>query len=244
MHRSEVFLTFIFVLIIWTSVASAGIDGQSVGIIDLTDQRSFGSDIYAPPSSTGGLDGNWDTFGGNFFLSWNVYQTTPGLGELWTYEYTLWDDATISNFILEVSEGATLNDFTFITLPDGVTPQLDSWTKSGNHDLPGDPIYGLKFENMDLPSLSIAFSSYKDPVWGNFHAMDGQKKPCQGCPKETVEAYNAAYSGADNTDKINFVVRPDGGSNPPVVPEPVSSALFIIGGSVLGGRLYWRRRKK
>lgn len=39
-----------------------------------------------------------------------------------------------------------------------------------------------------------------------------------------------------------FAVR-DISSAPPVEPEPVSSVLFILGGSVLGGRIYGKRKR-
>jgi len=47
-------------------------------------------------------------------------------------------------------------------------------------------------------------------------------------------AYDAYFSG-DN------VVS---GTTAPIVPEPVSSILFLTGGAVFGGRTYWKKRKR
>jgi hypothetical protein len=41
----------------------------------------------------------------------------------------------------------------------------------------------------------------------------------------------------------HFIVRPGVGGNPPVAPEPVSSLLFLVGGAVLAGLRYFKRRK-
>jgi len=54
------------------------------------------------------------------------------------------------------------------------------------------------------------------------------------------------YSGTQDTIGKNYnryawAVR-DGDSTPPIVPEPVSSALFLSGGLTLAFR-YWRKRK-
>lgn len=47
----------------------------------------------------------------------------------------------------------------------------------------------------------------------------------------------------DNPGYPHFIARPSVGGNPPVVPEPVSSILFIVGGALLAGKRYLKKRK-
>jgi hypothetical protein len=58
-----------------------------------------------------------------------------------------------------------------------------------------------------------------------------------------VHAYNHALAleNFDSNNKLDFIVRPDGGSNPPVVPEPASSLLFLTGCAVFAYRHYFKK---
>ncbi|RJQ56078.1 MAG: hypothetical protein C4526_02480 [Nitrospiraceae bacterium] len=105
-----------------------------------------------------------------------------------------------------------------------------------NHGIPFD-FYGIKFDSGGS-TVTYSFTTALDPVWGNFYAKSGKDHG------NWINARNNAlgYEGFESMDKLDFIPRPDGGANPPVVPEPVSSILFVAGCAVLGGRVYLRKR--
>jgi len=212
------------------SSVDAQLYGTSIGINDLQDQRTFLSDSYNPSYSDGGLSGSWS----GFFISWNISETSPNSG-LWNYSYSLGNGMDVSNFILELTDDTT-QVFNISSNDPALSWEIDTFSSSGVTALP-NPIYGIKFENNDFNPLTISFQSYADPVWGNFHAVDGLGG--------TVVAYNnaLAISGFNSNDPLDFIARPDGGNNPPVVPEPVSSTLLIIGATVLRMRRYFKSEK-
>jgi hypothetical protein len=53
--------------------------------------------------------------------------------------------------------------------------------------------------------------------------------------------YGTQGASSKTTTKYAWAVR-NGDSVPAVVPEPVSSALFLTGGSILGLRRFYRKR--
>ncbi|MBI5195185.1 MAG: hypothetical protein HZA10_02565 [Nitrospirae bacterium] len=120
-------------------------------------------------------------------------------------------------------------------------PQV--WWNQGNSE-PGlpTPLYGIKFD-VGGEYISYSFQTTKDPVWGNFYAKDGRTKV--GRTQMDVYAYNDALgiSGFNSDNKLDFIPRPDGGSNLPTAPEPVSTILFFSGGAVLTVRNYFKKRK-
>ena len=234
MIRTLKILTLLLALAIYfVPVAEAGIYGESVGIEDLHDQRTFSDQPqYDPGQSEGGLSGYWPSF----YISWDIsYDSNAAL---WHYEYNLASqDKDISLFILEVSPTAQSDDIMNIFV-DGSPANIygpELWKKAGNHTIP-NPIYGVKFD-YGGSSVSYAFDSTLDPVWGNYYAKDGVDGGDQ------VKAYNNALAMDDfeSDNPLDFIVRPNGEYTVPHAPEPVSSILFITGGAMLGFR---RLRKR
>lgn len=215
--------------IIGTSTAHASLYGQNIEVIDLEDQRTFLPDYYAPPNSEGGLSGSY----AGFHLSWLIWETAPSSG-IWKYSYTFYAGKDPSNFILELTdENTTLTNINS-TDPDMVW-EINTFTQSGMAVLPHD-IFGIKFELNNINPVTISFETTSDPVWGNFHVKS---------KADDIQAFNNALgiTNFDSNEKLDFVVRPDGIDRISVVPEPLSSLLFVIGGATLGLGRYWKKRK-
>ncbi|MBC8413149.1 hypothetical protein H8E50_05725 [bacterium] len=217
--------------------AHANIYGQSVTGNDLTDNRSFNSNSYDPINgSEGGLDGYWPGFNISWDISYDFSST------LWHYEYTLQNSKDISHMILEVSNTATAGDIQNFHYSDSgaafQTGQIEGptvWTKSGNITMPNS-FYGVKF-NVGGNPVVYSFDTHLDPVWGNFFAKDGKDGG------DSVYAHNTGLNTSpfNSTDELDYIVRPDGGGNPPIVPEPISSTLFIAGGIAMIARRYLKK---
>lgn len=239
MNNKVIFLLIPAVFYILISSAHASIWGESVNLNDLSDQRTFSSVNYNPSSSEGGLDGYWPY---SFEISWNIEYDTEAM--LWNYEYTLSSDRKdVSHFILELTDGITEDDIRDISIigTEGVmTNKIEGPGSWGEHPSnPGYPneadMYGIKFDTGD-GTVTYSFVTGSDPVWGNFYAKSGKDNG------DWIYAYNNALAveGFESDNPIDFIVRPDGGDSPPVVPEPVSAILFVSGGVVLA---YGRYKK-
>jgi hypothetical protein len=211
-------------------------------MVDLKDQRTFSSPYYNPSSSEGGLSGYWPY---SFSIEWDVTQDLNT--KLWTYEYTLSAARKdISHFILEITDSATADDFTDFSINgnhSSYQDNIEAPRRWGQHPSnPGYPvatdIYGMKF-NTGGSAVTYSFTTANDPVWGNFYAKSGKDKG------QWIYAYNNALAieGFNSNNKLDFILRPDGGGNPPVAPEPVSYLLFFVGGAALAGRTYLKRKK-
>lgn len=238
---NKVFLFFLAVtLFLLTSSAHAEIWNESVTFNDLSDQRTVISDTYNPPYSQGGLVGYWPGFSISWYITYNLTSM------LWTYEYTLLSTKKdVSHFILELSEGTTQDDLMNIFINDKqatIGNEIEGpnfWGKHpSTHGYPASPdIYGIKFDVGGNP-VKYSFTTANDPVWGNFYAKSGKNKG------KWVYVYNSALEidGFNSENKLDFIARPDGGDAVPVIPEPLSSILFLTGGAALAFRRYLKER--
>lgn len=230
-------LVAIILSILLVSSTQASIYGVGVEFNDLQDQRTFSlSPDYNPDQSSGGLSGYWPY---SFSISWDISYDLDAL--LWHYEYNLLvSTKDVSHFILEVTDSAQHDDITniFISGNPATIESPQTWTKAGNQTLPNS-FYGIKFDEGGS-SVSYSFDSTLDPVWGNFYAKGGIDKG------NLINAYNNALymNNFDSNDKLDFIVRPNGGHSPPVVPEPASALLFLSGAPVFIYRRYVKKIKK
>jgi len=226
-------LILILALIVFASTAFAGIWGESVSDDDLHDGRSFLGAAYDPPYSIGGLEGFWPSI---FSIQWDIEKDPAS--SVWTYEYTLYSARKdISHFILELSESGNYDDLSWG--PDPVEgPRFWDGT-NGNSDPSwpdGISIYGIKFDSGGS-YVTYTIETTRNPVWGNFYVKSGQDDDTW------VYAHNNALAIENfaRNAKLDFIVRPDGGSNAPVVPEPASALLFFAGSAVFAYRRYFKK---
>ena len=174
-------------------------------------------------------------------LSW----TTALNGSLWHYEYkftvpSLAPVKALSHIIIEVSDAFTSQDVLNYD-PGDLAVLLGSYGPDdpgrSNIGMPGVIDNGLKFENFaddeGLAMWSWSFDSPRQPVWGDFFAIDGDKN-------EHIEDIPFAYnSGFLAPDPIYFegdgrhIAVPDTA----VVPLPTSFLLGMLGLSVAGVKL-------
>ena len=188
----------------------------------------------------------------NFTIAWTVTnEGTPMLNGYpsWQYSYALTTESTkaFSNVLISVSTGFSLEDF------QAVTGGMPGWAPSEHFPktMPTSPAASqwLKFSkpanfSNDLYTVDISFYSTRVPVWGSFFADDGKTK-IDGTNYENF-AYNREFCekfegvGLAAGTFAGYIIRPDGVSSIPPVPEPLTmvSAFLMIGG--LGA--YIRRR--
>jgi hypothetical protein len=238
--RKKIFcLFFVAALFILTSRSFAGIWGESVSISDLSDGRSFYNAQYDPPYSEGGLHGYWPSV---FTIQWDISQDPESL--IWTYEYTLFSARKdISHFILELTEGDSFADSSW---GDGAA-EWGVWDGSHGQSDPGWPegayFYGMKFDYGGR-YVTYTLETTRDPVWGNFYVKSGKHHGDNvyaynsGLEEFTIDSEGMIHFTSDN--KLDFIVRPDGGA-PPVVPEPASSLLFLTGSAIFAYRRYFKK---
>jgi len=174
-------------------------------------------------------------------LSWTIDPIAGG----WHYEYS-WTAPTkgLSQFILEVSDGALASDFSNFstTYSFGMTildPALYTPPLNGSPGLPNS-IYGINFvPSLDAPtSFSFSFDSTHEPGWGDFYAKDGKQQTTDG--KIDVIAYNVGFSpegAGSGNDGGTYIAVPD------IVPVPEPSSLLLMGLGLVSVGLVVRKKR-
>ena len=195
-------------------------------------------------SEDGGLDGREQWIDpGHSTISWAV--TWNEVRNAWHYDYTFTvPEFAISHMIIEVSDDFILDDIWDVE-GEHTEITLDTFSGGpGNPNMP-DSIFGIKLDgyiaDADDPGYlqaNLSFLSRRNPVWANFYAK------CGGRQGLTNEAWNAGFElpnpldgPADGTID-NHILAPNG-----YVPEPATTALFVIGLAGLAGRRLRKRRE-
>ncbi len=113
-------------------------------------------------------------------------------------------------------------------------------------------IESINFEDLQDQRTFSLFPDYRlgqsenRPGWGNYYAKGGVVDIIRGRKGDKLEmkAYNNTFvmdDFAKSIDKLDFIYNPN--NSPPVVPEPISSTLFIVGGIALGFRQFRKKKR-
>ena len=191
--------------------------------------------------------GSYGSAGNGFKIAWHITEDTAG--SPFHYEYTLSGAgggalaATLSHWILEVSDLATRSDFFNFN---GLTPYAGQYvpatwpTGTANQGMPSD-IYGIKF-NSDTDYVkagtqiyTLSFDTLRMPVWGDCFAKD--------VGGSSNYAYNTGFGtdpGSDTKDFNPWILVPD----TKTAAVPIPGNVLPLGSGLVGlGLLRLRRRQ-
>ncbi len=199
---------------------------------------AFGSFMtYSGSLSTddGGIEGTgiWVTEG--VTISWSISGDEAGP---WLYEYVLVvPTGDVSHMILEVSDSFGEDDLLNEEGPfHGF--EIDTFVPGpANPELPSD-MYGIKFDNATELVFAVSFESYRNPVWGDFYAKNGN---VGGSGVNTV--WN---SGLTDPDSDPVAKASDGSLDghllvPDTINIPEPATVLLLASGLLP--VVWRSRR-
>lgn len=216
-------------------------------------QFSYSGSVARLPDHSLQGTGHWNDTG-NTTLGWTV--AWDGISQYVNYSYTFSvTDHDVSFFVLETSDGFSASNITNVT---GTFSTYEIGTFYGGSSpyftMPGD-VYGIKFDGVPsgTTTFTVSFDSTQLPEWGDFYARCGTRPEHENGTTPWNSAWNTGFAnsetaGAGNDPMVaassgsvdNHILVPN---TLAVVPEPVSSTLFVIGGVLFGCRGLMRRKK-
>lgn len=233
----------------------------AIVLVGLSGSRCF-ADLYGGSISGdgGGIVATDGWVSSDTTMAWSILKPGTGAGEsggnYYTYTYTFtvpFGSKALSHSIIQVSDAFDLDDEAFADAslnPGILVADLDTYIPTVDKPNPGMPgnIYGLKFENEDIGGdfpttggeniFQWSFNSLREPVWGDFYAVDGgawwdtDDDPATPDEKIWVYAYNSGFLVEPDVEAGHIAV-PDTTE----IPVPGAVLLGILGLGAAGIKL-------